>query len=166
MFESTALFLKDNKVHQRLHRDVVERYEREIKDPVLRKKLTPNFALGKCAVGLSILCTDRGLFSGCRRLTPSSSFLKAVQQPNVDLNTDLIDRCVEDGVIINNTGEHRKFDAIIYATGYDSTIVPVFPVVGRDGVTMESKWGKDLTSYLGIATRGFPNYFVTLGTWD
>lgn len=145
MFESPALFLRNHKVQERMHRDTVARYEKDIKDPVLRAKLMPSFPLG------------------CRRLTPSNSFLSAVQQPNVELNTDLIERCVEDGVILNVTGEHRKLDALIYATGYDNTLVPMFTVVGRNGNTLEKKWKDDIKSYLGIMTRDFPNYLMTLG---
>lgn len=46
---------------------------------------------------------------------------------------------------------------------YQATNVPHFPVTGRGGITLASKWSDEPESYLSLACPDFPNYFIFTG---
>ncbi|KAJ5166262.1 uncharacterized protein N7482_005043 [Penicillium canariense] len=60
-------------------------------------------------------------------------------------------------------GQHREVDAIVCATGFDTTHTPRFTIKGRDGLTLAERWKKTPETYISVATDGFPNYFICLG---
>lgn len=104
----------------------------------------------------------------CKRLTPAPGYLEALRNPQVDYVTEAISE-VQEHSIITRDGESHEVDAIITATGFPDSSVPDFPVVGRDGRTIQEIWGKDgcvgyPRSYFGIMTPNFPNYFFVLQT--
>lgn len=78
-----------------------ERYERDVKDPELRKKVMPNYGIG------------------CRRITPSDTYLQAIQAPNAELCTDKVVRIHPNGVETAD-GKIREVDTLILATGFGS----------------------------------------------
>jgi cation diffusion facilitator CzcD-associated flavoprotein CzcO len=49
-------------------------------------------------------------------------------------------------------------DAIICATGFDTSYKPDFPVIGFEKELREL-WKNEPTSYLSVAAAGIPNYF-------
>lgn len=53
---------------------------------------------------------------GCRRPTPGTGFLEALQQPNVRLASGNI-TCIDSTGIIRDNGEHVELDVIICCTG-------------------------------------------------
>jgi hydroxyversicolorone monooxygenase len=53
---------------------------------------------------------------GCRRITPGDPFIKAIQQPNVEVVFKSVRRLTNDGVV-DADGVERKFDAVVCATG-------------------------------------------------
>lgn len=96
---------------------------------------------------------------GCRRQTPGPGFLEALIQDNVETRFDDIEKITEKG-ILSKTGEELEFDAIVCATGFDTTFRPAFPLIGRNGVNLAQKWDEDKPkAYFGITVPGFPNYF-------
>ena len=66
---------------------------------------------------------------------------------------------------IDTTDESMTFDAIVYATGFDAMTGPLVSVdiVGRDGITLKDKWADGPSTYLGLTTTGFPNFFTITG---
>jgi acetyl esterase/lipase len=66
---------------------------------------------------------------------------------------------------IDTTEESMVFDAIVYATGFDAMTGPLVSVdiTGRDGVTLKQKWADGPSTYLGLTTTGFPNFFTITG---
>jgi cation diffusion facilitator CzcD-associated flavoprotein CzcO len=54
---------------------------------------------------------------GCKRIIVDSGYLNCLNQPNVKLCYDDIDRIVESGVLLK-TGEVLPLDVIIFCTGY------------------------------------------------
>jgi cation diffusion facilitator CzcD-associated flavoprotein CzcO len=52
-----------------------------------------------------------------------------------------------------------KLDAIICATGFDTSFCPAFPVIGKHGKDLRDVWKEEPRSYLSVAASGFPNYF-------
>lgn len=98
----------------------------------------------------------------CRRLTPGPGYLEALTDPKVDVLSIGIREVVHDGIITTD-GRHHPVDAIICATGFDTTFSPRFPITGRGGVSLAEKWKNVPSTYLSLATDDFPNYFISLG---
>lgn len=121
--------------------------ERQIPDPVLRKKVTPDFTLG------------------CKRVILSNTLYPAYCRENVSLHdkNDGIKEITERGIISMDGTEH-ELDLIIYSTGYDATDgVISYPVIGRNGVTLSDVWADFPRAYLGTTAPGFPNLFIVTG---
>jgi len=59
----------------------------------------------------------------------------------------------------------HELDVLICATGFDAVDGNYrrLNIRGRDGQTLGEKWQHGPTSYLGMATSGFPNMFMILG---
>ncbi|EXJ73481.1 uncharacterized protein A1O5_03242 [Cladophialophora psammophila CBS 110553] len=98
----------------------------------------------------------------CRRLTPGPGYLEALASPKVDVITTGIKQVVEDGIVTAD-GQHHPVDAIICATGFDTTFSPRFPILGKNGLSLSEKWRGVPSTYLSLATDDFPNYFISLG---
>ncbi|KAJ7184364.1 FAD/NAD-P-binding domain-containing protein [Mycena filopes] len=90
---------------------------------------------------------------GCRRPTPGNGYLEALLEPNVQVYTEMFQRITEKG-FIDAEGNEVEVDVIICAT---------FPVIAY-GKNIQDVW-KDypVDSYLSIAVKGFPNYFLYYG---
>lgn len=119
----------------------------QIKDPVMRKKVTPDFTIG------------------CKRVILSDTLYPAYCRDNVTLHdkTDGIAEINETG-IVTAAGEQVDLDLIVYSTGYDATDgVISYPVVGRGGKTLADVWADFPRAYLGTAAPGFPNLFIVTG---
>ena len=81
----------------------------------------------------------------------------------VDLRKTPITTITETGIVTGD--ETREFDAVVFATGFDAmtgAIVSV-DITGRHGVTLKQKWAHGPTTYLGLTTVGFPNFFTITG---
>jgi len=69
----------------------------QVKDPVLREKLTPHFQFG------------------CKRILVSDDYWASFERPNVELVTDPIEQITRDGIQTKD-GALREVDAIVLAT--------------------------------------------------
>ncbi|EXJ78174.1 hypothetical protein A1O3_09335 [Capronia epimyces CBS 606.96] len=99
----------------------------------------------------------------CRRLTPGGGYLEAVCEDNVDFISTAIKRVHADGIETVD-GRFRKVDAIITATGFDTTYSPRFPVTGANGVSLQKIWDDRFPeAYVSIFPEQMPNYFIFLG---
>jgi hypothetical protein len=99
---------------------------------------------------------------GCRRLTPGPGYLEALVEDNVNFVTTPIVKLTEHGILTSD-GKERVVDAIVCATGFDTSHTPRFPVVGRNGINLSDQWKDIPTAYMSLATPNFPNYFVVGG---
>lgn len=121
--------------------------ERQVADPELRRKLTPDFTIG------------------CKRVILSSTLYPALCRTNVKLHDrhDGIASINERG-ILTAQGQQVDLDLIIWSTGYDATDgVISYPVIGRNGVALSAAWDAYPRAYLGTSVPGFPNFFVMTG---
>lgn len=67
--------------------------------------------------------------------------------------------------VITDDGKAYNVDVIIAATGYDTSYVPAFQVVGRNGVDLGKTWAKTgAEAYFTCAVPDMPNYFSKLQT--
>jgi cation diffusion facilitator CzcD-associated flavoprotein CzcO len=118
---------------------------KHVKDPELRRKLTPDYAIG------------------CKRILPSNRWYPAITQPNVDLVTDGIDHVRPDGIVDRN-GELHQVDTIIFATGFYVTDIRIaHRITGTDGATLAAHWDGSPQAYRGTAVASFPNLFFLVG---
>lgn len=118
---------------------------RKVKDPELRRRLTPNFKFG------------------CKRVLVSSDWYPMMQRANVTLADQGIDRITATGILTRD-GQHHELDVIIYATGYNvrHTGAP-FDITGRQGLKLAEKWRDGAEAFNGLTTGGFPNLYVLVG---
>jgi hypothetical protein len=101
----------------------------------------------------------------CKRPCFHDEYLQAFNNPNVTL-IDCpagFERITAQGPVVN--GEQYQVDCIVYGTGFEAELTPLFrrvghEIVGRGGVTLAEKWGPGAASLFGIMSRGFPNMFV------
>ncbi|KAJ5439050.1 uncharacterized protein N7458_010048 [Penicillium daleae] len=98
----------------------------------------------------------------CRRLTPGPGYLEALTDEKVNIIKSDIVRVDATGILTAD-GQHREVDAIVCATGFDTTHTPRFPIKGRGGLTLAERWKRTPETYISVATDGFPNYFISLG---
>ena len=123
---------------------------RAVKDPVVREKLTPRYALG------------------CKRPSFSNDYLPAFNRANLALETAPIERITPSGVITSDGVEH-EVDVLVLATGFkvfEKGNMPAFTVTGAEGVDLESWWGEHrFQAYQGVSVPGFPNFFAILGPY-
>lgn len=142
-FESRALlyvyFPKLFGIAQKL---ALRHMRRQVADPELRRKLTPDYTMG------------------CKRVLLMNTYYPALTRPNVDLVTDPIAR-VRKHSIVTASGQEREVDAIVFGTGFDvEHAMHAVEVRGRGGKVL---FQSDLEAYKGCAVAGFPNYFMITG---
>lgn len=95
---------------------------------------------------------------GCRRMTPGPGYLLAMTKPNVEVRRSGMKRFVPEGIELDS-GEILKVDAIICATGFETSFRPRFPIIGRNG-NLQDQWANETPkAYMSCAVAGLPNYF-------
>jgi cation diffusion facilitator CzcD-associated flavoprotein CzcO len=119
---------------------------RQVKDPALRAKLTPDYT------------------PGCKRLLQSNDYYPALQRPNVSVETEKILEIVPEGIVTSD-GVLHAVDAIIYGTGFRVTDNPVAEgIFGADGLSLKAHWATSgMSAYCGTTIPGFPNFFMLAG---
>ncbi|WP_370969555.1 flavin-containing monooxygenase [Amycolatopsis sp. cg9] len=117
-----------------------------IKDPALRKKVTPDYTMG------------------CKRVLISNDYYPALDRPNVDVNTAGIKE-VKAHSIVDSAGVEHEVDAIVYGTGFKVTdALEYLDITGVDGRDLAKEWAAEgMRTHKGITVSGFPNLFFLLG---
>lgn len=98
----------------------------------------------------------------CKRLTPGPGYLEALTASHVELITQPIAHIDAEGITTSD-GVRRPVDAIICATGFDTSPGQGFPLYGRDGGNLREKYAARPMTYLSLYTDNFPNFFQFLG---
>ncbi|EIW74531.1 FAD/NAD(P)-binding domain-containing protein [Coniophora puteana RWD-64-598 SS2] len=98
----------------------------------------------------------------CRRLTPGNGYLESLCEDNVEFIPKEIKRVTPKGIETAD-GQLYELDVLICATGYDTNYQYPFPIVGRNGKTLQDHYTPHPVTYLSLCTDGFPNWFNTLG---
>ncbi|MFI6097762.1 flavin-containing monooxygenase [Lentzea sp. NPDC051213] len=113
---------------------------RQVSDPELRRKLTPDYSFG------------------CKRPTFSNDYFRAFTQPHVHLETATIDHVDATGIV--TAGGRTDIDVLVLATGFNlwDTNFPAFEIIGRDGKDLGAWWRQHrFQAYEGMTVPGFPN---------
>lgn len=92
------------------------------------------------------------------RLTPGHRYLESLAEKNVDVESQPILKINRAGIETQG-GKVHQVDAIICATGFDTSYKPAFPVIGLDSKDLRDTWKDEPRAYLSVAAHGFPNYF-------
>jgi cation diffusion facilitator CzcD-associated flavoprotein CzcO len=118
---------------------------RQVSDPELRRRLTPDFAIG------------------CKRILLSNEWYSALAAPNVELVMSGI-REVREGSILDGEGVDHPLDSIVFATGFTPSDPPIARRLrGREGRTLSETWQGSPQAHLGTTVSGFPNLFLLYG---
>ncbi len=118
---------------------------RQVRDPRLREELTPTFQFG------------------CKRVLVSDDYWATLERDDVELVTEPIEAIERCGVRTKD-GTLHEADAIILATGYKLGLASApFPVIGREGRTLDEAWKHGAMAYKGMTVAGFPNWFIMMG---
>ena len=119
------------------------RMRKQVKDPDLRAKLTPDYRMG------------------CKRIIVTDDFHPALTKPNVSVVTSPITEIRPTSIVTADGAEH-EIDTLILGTGFQ--VMPVAdPLTGRDGVALAKRWSLRREAYLGTTVAGYPNYFMLVG---
>ncbi|WP_339675611.1 NAD(P)/FAD-dependent oxidoreductase [uncultured Zhongshania sp.] len=126
-------------------RSAIKHIERQVADPALRPKLTPDYPIG------------------CKRILVSNDWYPALQKPNVEVVTSGIREIREHSIITKDNIEH-EVDCIIFGTGFYATDNPIAAMIyGRNGEQLSQTWQNGEEAYLGASVHGFPNFFFIVG---
>jgi cation diffusion facilitator CzcD-associated flavoprotein CzcO len=118
---------------------------RQVRDPKLRKALTPNYTIG------------------CKRILISNDYYPALAAPNAELVTSPIAE-VRAHSIVTADGVERPTDVLVLATGFHVTDLPIAEkICGRDGRTLAQVWDDGMVTNRSAAVAGFPNMFLLVG---
>ena len=122
-------------------RDIVE-------DPATAAKLIPDHLYGQ------------------RRPPFGTNYYETYNNPKVslvDLKATPITQVTKRG--IETADGEREFDIIVWATGFDfgTGALSRMGIRGRNGLPLTDHWADGPTTFLGLQTRGFPNFFFPGG---
>ena len=148
MFETFCDIATDEAANEEAASFIRRKIAEIVKDPETRRKLTP---------------TD--LYA--RRPLCDSGYYDTFNRPNVSmvsLKETPITHVTEKGIVTAD-GTLHELDVLILATGFDAVDgnYTRVDISGRDGKSLRDHWSDGPTSYLGVATTGFPNMFMILG---
>jgi len=120
---------------------------RQVKDPQLLQRLTPDYRIG------------------CKRVLVSNAWFPMFNRPNVELVTDEIREITPRGIVTED-GTERAVDCIVLGTGFvtDPRIyMRDFPITGLAGRQLAEDWRAGAEAYYGVSVHGFPNLHQLLG---
>lgn len=119
--------------------------ESKVKDPVLREKLRPSYQ------------------AACKRLIFANGFYEALQEPNMELVTESIERFESSGIRTED-GRLHELDAIVLATGFKPhNFMRPMEMIGENGLTIDDAWENGVHAHRAISMPGFPNFFMLIG---
>ncbi|MDT0441760.1 flavin-containing monooxygenase [Streptomyces johnsoniae] len=116
-----------------------------VKDPGLRRSLTPDYRIG------------------CKRILLSNDWYPALTRPHVRLiDTGL--REVRGSTLVAADGREAEADTIIFGTGFHVTDLPIADrIKGSRGTTLAEEWRGGMAALRGTTAAGFPNFLTIIG---
>lgn len=116
----------------------------QVRDPELRRTLTPQYPIG------------------CKRILFSNDWYPALSRPHVEVITEPVERIT--GAGIAHGGREQAFDAIVYGTGFDAQdFLDSIEIRGVGGRLLSQQWSDGARAYLGVHVPHFPNLFISYG---
>ncbi len=119
--------------------------EQHIADPGLRRSLTPDFEIG------------------CKRVLLSSDWYPTLARDDVTLVPHALGE-IRPNAVVGADGSVHDVDAIVFATGFETTRSPVFDRIhGRDGRSLIARWAGVPSFHRATTVAGYPNLFLMCG---
>jgi cation diffusion facilitator CzcD-associated flavoprotein CzcO len=122
----------------------LEHLAAQVPDAALRRALTPDYAFG------------------CKRVLLSDAFYPSLASGAVRLEPSAL-AVVDGSTLIAASGRRHTADAVVLATGFESTEQPYAPLVRGESGTLAEHWSEGMTSFGSTVVSGFPNMFVLDG---
>ncbi|QAY61697.1 NAD(P)/FAD-dependent oxidoreductase [Microbacterium protaetiae] len=116
----------------------------QVPDRALRRALTPDYAFG------------------CKRVLLSDAFYPALASGAVRLEASAL-AAVHASTLVAAGGARHEADAVVLATGFESTEQPYAQLVRGETGTLADHWSRGMTSFGSTVVAGFPNMFVLDG---
>jgi len=119
--------------------------KRTVKDPWLRRQLTPDYRIG------------------CKRVLMTSDYYPALTKDNCRLVTWPITRFSDTG-IVTAAGLEYELDCVVFATGFEvGHSAPAYTVTGANGRQLADDWNAGAHAFKSVTVAGYPNLFWTFG---
>lgn len=139
------VFMNEKLLRRLTHPLGIWNIHRSIRDPEMRRRLTPRHTLG------------------CKRPLFSNEWYDALAKPNVEVVFQGLKRITETGIVTED-GREIPVDTIIFGTGYAVAEPAIYRILhGADGRSLSQHWQGQPRAYQGMAIHGFPNLFMMLG---
>lgn len=120
-----------------------------IKDPELRKKLTPDYKVG------------------CKRVIINKTFYNGIQQPNAHLITEGIVRITEKCIVTKDAAgneQEHELDVLVLSTGFNPfNFMRPMNMIGREELHIDDAWSERIKAYRSLMLPNYPNFFLMLG---
>ena len=128
---------------------IADKIRQRVKNPVVAEKLIP-----------------RTHAFGTRRVPMETGYYEVYNRDNVelvDISETPIRRITPQGIQVGD--RLIELDVLIYATGFDAVTGALdrIDIRGRAGVSLKEAWADGPTTYLGLQSVGFPNFFTLVG---
>ncbi|MGJ8669296.1 MAG: flavin-containing monooxygenase [Oceanococcus sp.] len=144
-FESFGIGFRRPALLRKVQKLAERHVQRRIRDPELRRKLTPDYTLG------------------CKRVLMSNDYYPAVRQSHVELHATGVSQ-VQGHTVIGADGSQAEVDTIILGTGFFVTEPPISAhLFDQDGRSLAQLWSEKMQAYRGTTIAGMPNAFMVLG---
>lgn len=123
-----------------------QKLKKEVDNPILRQKLTPNYTIG------------------CKRILKSDDYYPTFNRTNVSLITENIKAFTENGILTTD-GQVHELDVVIFATGFHVADLNFYTkFVGRSGENLIDAWKKSGgEAFKGTTISDYPNFAFMLG---
>ena len=124
----------------------LQKLKKEVKNPEIRRKLTPQYNLG------------------CKRVLVSDDYYPTFNRPNVSLITASIEKITGNSIVTTGGMEH-PVDIIVFATGFEAADIALYTkILDKNGVNLIDEWTKTgAQAYHGTTVSGYPNLALLLG---
>jgi cation diffusion facilitator CzcD-associated flavoprotein CzcO len=148
-WQTEARYLAFGPLHQVImpvgERIVKRLIDRDIDDPALRDRVTPDYRMG------------------CKRILIADDYYRALDRPDVDVIDQHVAEVTPTGIITAD-GQQVDVDVIVWCTGFQiRSPLGQLHVTGREGRSLQEAWDDRPIAYLGMTMPDFPNAFLMMG---
>jgi len=143
-FEFLNWSVKHQRLRKRLEDAAKRNAYRSVKDPELRARVVPDYAIG------------------CKRILQSNDWYRALAKENVAVVGGV--REVDGNTLVSSDGTRCEADVVVFATGFQVANPPIAErIVGESGIPLAELWKGSPEAYLGTTVPDCPNCFLALG---
>jgi 4-hydroxyacetophenone monooxygenase len=99
-----------------------------------------------------------------KRMLMDNGWFRTATRENVSIVNSGIER-IEGNAVVTADGARYQADILVVCTGFDAVnLLSSFRLIGREGRNVREHWdAHGAQAYLGVATPGFPNFFMLAG---